>query len=118
MTATLARNGAAIARNVYGFDPFETLRRTWAFDYDVTRTEAGYQVELPVPGFNAAHIEVLFKDGVLAVNGKNDRRTFSRSFTVPEDVDVNTIEAQVADGLLTLTLQRKAEAQPKRIEVK
>jgi HSP20 family protein len=118
MTATLARNGNAIARDLLGFDPFEPLRRTWAFDYDVTRTESGYQVELPVPGFNASHVEVLFKEGVLSVRGKNDRRTFARSFTVPEDVDADTIEAVVADGLLTLTLHRKPEAQPKRIDVK
>jgi HSP20 family protein len=118
MTATLARNGNIIARDIFGFDPFEPMRRTWAFDYDVTRTDDGYRVELPVPGYNASQLDVLFKEGVLTINGKNERRSFARSFSLPDDVDPDAIEAAVADGMLSLTLHRKAEAQPKRISVK
>ncbi len=74
-------------QDLFGFDPFQALRSNWAFDYDVSKTETGYEVEVPVPGYNPEQIDVTFKDGVLSVNGKGDRRTFSRSFSVPEDVD-------------------------------
>lgn len=105
-------------RDLLGFDPFRSLGSNWAYEYDVTRTEGGYEVEVPVPGFKAEQIDVTFKDGVLSVNGKNDRRTFARSFTVPEDVDAENIDAHVSDGMLVLTLNRRPEAQPKRISIK
>ncbi|MBC5801349.1 MAG: Hsp20/alpha crystallin family protein [Candidatus Eremiobacteraeota bacterium] len=104
-------------RDLFGFDPFQNLRSNWAFDYDVSRTETGYQVEVPVPGYKPDQIDVTFKDGVLSVNGKTDRRTFSRSFTVPEDVDTERISARVENGMLLLELERRPETQPQRIAV-
>ncbi len=103
--------------NLLGFDPFQSLRSSYGFDYDVTRTENGYQVEVPVPGYSAPQIDVTFKDGVLSVAGKTDRRSFTRSFTVPDDVDSDAIEARVADGMLTIELARHPEAKPKKILV-
>ena len=127
MTTSLAENGVrsqasrsstyGLSRSALGFDPFATLRSNWAFDYDVTRTDAGYEVEVPVPGYRPEQIEITFKDAVLLVSGKSERRTFTRSFTVPEDVDQDNISAHVADGMLTLTLNRRPEAQPKRISI-
>ncbi len=105
-------------RDLLGFDPFQSLRSNWGFEYDVTRTEHGYDVEVPVPGFKPEQIDVSFKDGVLSVNAKSERRSFSRAFTVPEDVDQEAIEARVTDGMLVLSLHRKPEAQPRRIQVK
>jgi len=103
-------------RDLLGFDPLQFVNSP--FEYDVTRTESGYEVEVPVPGFKPEQVEVTFKDGVVSVNGKNERRTFARSFTVPDDVDVENIEAQINDGMLTLHLNRRPEAEPKRIEIK
>lgn len=105
-------------RDLLGFEPFRSLGSSWAYEYDVTRTENGYEVEVPVPGFKPEQIDVTFKDGVLSVNGKNERRTFARSFTVPEDVDTDNIEARVSDGMLVLSLNRRPEAQPKRISIR
>ncbi|MBV8066764.1 MAG: Hsp20 family protein [Candidatus Eremiobacteraeota bacterium] len=49
---------------------------------------------------------------------KSDRRSFTRSFSVPDDVDPDKIETRVDDGMLVLTLSRRPEAQPRRIAVK
>lgn len=105
-------------RDLLGFDPFQAHRSNYAFEYDVTRTENGYEVEVPVPGFKPEQIDVTFQDDVISVNAKSERRSFSRSFTVPEDVDGDKIEAKVENGMLVLTLARRPEAQPKRIAVK
>lgn len=102
-------------RDLLGFDPFQSMR---GFEYDVTRTENGYEVEVPVPGFKPEEVEVTYQDDVISVSAKSDRRSFSRSFTVPEDVDPEKIEAKVSDGMLLLTLSRRPEAQPRRISVK
>ncbi len=113
-----SRNGSwSPMRDLLGYDLFQNLRSNWAFEYDVTRTESGYEVEVPVPEYKPEQIDVTFKDGILAVSGKNERRTFARSFTVPEDVDADQIEAKVADGMLELSLRRRPEAQPKRIQI-
>jgi len=104
-------------RDLWGVDPFRNVRASYGFDYDVTRTENGYEVEVPVPGYSAAQIEVTFKDGLLNIAGKSERRSFTRAFTIPEDVNPDGIQARVADGMLTITLQRHAEALPKKIAV-
>ncbi|WP_292963059.1 Hsp20 family protein [Nitrobacter sp.] len=43
---------------------------------------------------------------------------FERAFTLSEDFDPDRIEAEMRGGVLTLTLPRAPEAQPKRIAVK
>jgi HSP20 family protein len=104
-------------RDLLGFDPFQNIRASYGFDYEVSRTENGYEVEVPVPGYNSSQIDVSFKDGILSVAGKTDRRSFSRSFTVPEDIDADAISARVQDGMLSLSLKRHPEAQPRKITV-
>lgn len=104
-------------RDLLGFDPFQNIRASYGFDYDVTRTEGGYQVEVPVPGYNPSQVTLTFKDGVISVAGETERRSFTRSFTVPDDVNSDAIQARVQDGMLTISLQRHPEAQPKKIQV-
>jgi HSP20 family protein len=129
MSNTLASNGSTTAsgreralawqlRDVLGIDPFHNLRSSFGFDYDVRRTEHGYEVEVPIPGYNSSQLEISVKDDVLTVLGKNEKRSFSRSFAVPEDVDQDAIDATVRDGILTLDMRRRPEAQPKKILVK
>jgi HSP20 family protein len=121
----LVRNGQAASlmqqsplQGLFGFDPFQGIVGNWDYGFEVTRTESGYLVEVPVPGFNSSSVEITLKDGIVSVNAKNERRTFSRSFTVPEDVDPEKISASVTDGMLSIALERHPAAQPKRIIVK
>ena len=46
------------------------------------------------------------------------RPSFSRSFTLPEDVDEENIKAESKNGILTITLPKTEKAQRGRIEVK
>lgn len=105
-------------QGLFGIDPLQAIVANWDYGFEVTRTENGYSVEVPVPGFNSTNVEITFKDGIVSVNAKNERRTFSRSFTVPEDVDSEKISASVTDGMLSITLERHPASQPKRITVK
>jgi HSP20 family protein len=99
-------------------DPFRLLTGGTSYGIDITRTETGYTVEVPVPGFKPDQIEVTLEDGMLTVKGRNEKRNFSRTFTIPEDVDEERIEANVEHGMLMLTLTLLPKAQPKRISVK
>ena len=115
-----ANGGSLLARplgELWG-DPFRNLFSMGQLSgMEVTRTESGYTVEIPVAGFRPDQIEASLEDGVLTVNGKSDKRSFTRSVIVPEDVDDENIEAKVQDGMLTLTLTLHPKAQPKRITI-
>jgi HSP20 family protein len=93
-----------------------------------------YTVEVELPGVRHDNVEVEVVGGdTLVVRGeKRDRREekgdgyifterafgrFERAFELPADVDPDGIEAAFADGVLTLSLPRKAES-AKRIDVK
>jgi HSP20 family molecular chaperone IbpA len=105
-------------REMLGYDPFRRFFSNVDPQIDVIRTEAGFEVEIPVPGFKTDQIELIVKENVLTLTGKNERRAFTRSLKLPEDVDSENIEASVDNGLLTLVLKRHPDAQPRRIEIK
>ena len=86
-------------------------------DFDIERTENGFTIEIPVAGYAPGQIEVTFEEHVLNIVGKNDRRSFTRSLMLPEEVDADGITAKVEHGLLTLTLPFVPKTQPKQIKV-
>ncbi|HET7815538.1 MAG TPA: Hsp20 family protein [Candidatus Baltobacteraceae bacterium] len=120
--SSLDRNGnrgSLLARpfaDLWGADPFRAFSGP-SYGVEIARTETGYTVELPVAGFKPDQIDVTLEDGVLTVAGKNEKRSFTRAFTVPEEVDADRIEANVEHGMLTMTLALQPKAQPKRIQV-
>jgi HSP20 family protein len=103
-----------------GFDPFRDFLPTWqqAAGIDVQRTESGYTVELPVPGFKPEEINVTIEDRTLTVAGESERRKFTRALLLPDEIDTEKIDARVQHGLLTLTLNLNPKARPKKIQVK
>ncbi len=106
--------------DVLGFDPFRNFFTGGGHfaGIEVTRTEqGGYSVEIPVAGYKADEIDVTLEDNVLTVVGKSDRRQFTRSLMLPDEIDGDNIGANVENGLLTLTLNVHPKAQPKKIAV-
>jgi HSP20 family protein len=113
-----------------GAAPAATPRRAAVNVYD-----AGGElvVQAEVPGFAERDLEVTFDKGVLQVKGtqkldaptgytllRQERTpaTFARSFKLPPDVDAERITAQLANGVLTVRLPKRPEAQPRTIAVK
>ena len=114
-------NGRGLVNDVFGFDPFRAFfgsTPTYGASGEVRKTQDGWDVELPVPGFKPEQIDVTVEDRVLTVSGKTERRTFQRSILLPEEIDAETIDAKVEHGLLTLGLHLHPKAQPRKIEVK
>jgi HSP20 family molecular chaperone IbpA len=114
--------GRGLVSDLFGFDP---LRAVFGAPYaggglngEVQKTEDGWNVEIPVPGFKPEQIDVTVEDRVLTVNGKTERRSFQRSILLPEEVDAETIDAKVEHGMLTLGLHLHPKAQPRKIDVK
>ncbi len=125
-------------------DPFREMAPFWpaqeqpvrfAPDFEVKETKAGFVFKADVPGIQEKDLEITMTGNRLTINGKRDAElgettdtyyacersygTFTRAFTLPEGTDGgNYIRADLNQGVLTLVLPKKAELQPRRIEVK
>lgn len=102
---------------------------------DVIEKEKEYVVKANVAGYDPEKIDITYNNNTLTIKGnfQEDKESqeegqyhlkecrmgsFCRTITMPGQVDTNKIEADVENGILSLRLPKKAEAQPKRIEVK
>jgi len=101
---------------------------------DVREGEKEYTMEVELPGLTEKDLEVNVENNLLTLSSKKEedrkeekknylvreRRSFEfkRSFSLPEDVQRDGINAEFKNGLLTLTLPKSLEAQPRKIEVK
>jgi HSP20 family molecular chaperone IbpA len=105
---------------LWDWEPFRSLmpgNLSNMYGIDVSRTQDGYDVEIPIPGFRPEDIDVTYQDGVVTVSGRSERRTFTRSLTVPDDIDEEKIEANVEHGVLTLRLRQLPQRAPRRISI-
>ena len=57
-------------------------------------------------------------EGAQAYRRERFSGSFKRAITLPEDVDPDNVNASYRDGVLHITVQRKEELQPRKIEVK
>ncbi|MGH7884797.1 MAG: Hsp20/alpha crystallin family protein [Thermodesulfobacteriota bacterium] len=106
----------------------------WSPKVDIVEKDNSYIVRAEVPGVSREDIDIDLKDNNLVIKGekkfeKKDEKdnyvrvessygSFQRSFYIDEKVDKNNISAKYKDGILEVTLPKKEEAAPKKIEVK
>jgi HSP20 family protein len=106
--------------------------RAWRPAAAISETETAYVVELEVPGVKREDVTIEVEDGRLAVTGEfktttedgaklhaRSRRTgrFEYRARLPRGVDADAIGAELADGVLTITVTKPETAQPRRIEI-
>ena len=103
---------------------------------DVKETEKAYVLEAELPGFDEKDIEVRLDGRNLTIESKKEvektgdtktdasylvreRRAshFTRSFKLPENADCENIAASFKNGVLSLEINKKAEAQAKLIKI-
>ncbi len=106
---------------------------TFAPPVDVYEDEHNITLKIEVPGIDEKDIDVRIENNTLVVHGErkfekeekeeNFRRverqygSFTRSFTLPNTVDTDHVQAQYDKGILKVQLAKKAEAKPKQIKV-
>ena len=101
-------------------------------DTDIVEGKENYLLLAELPGLAEKDFKVEHEQGVLTISGhwpeaakaettllRRERRTgeFCRSFTLPEDVDVEHITAQYQNGVLQLTLPKKEPVKPTTVKV-
>lgn len=118
----------------------------WRPAIDIHETDQAYLIEAEVPGIEPKDIEITLRNGVLTVSGEREYRhdskqasesnkesnaagreparvverrygRFVRRFTLPDTADEDAIDARADNGVLKITVPKKAQSQPRRIEV-
>jgi HSP20 family protein len=107
---------------------------SWAPVLDVFEDKDRFVIVIELAGLGPDDVEISVEEGTLAVSGERkfyesmdeagfhrvERRfgTFARSLSLPSTADVSRIEAGFEAGLLTITVPKKEEARPRKIQVK
>lgn len=103
---------------------------------NIIERDEDYLVEMAVPGINKENIHIELDGNKLSIRGESSESKevneenythrefsygeFTRSFTLPKDVDVQNIEADYKDGVLKITVPKPEVKKKvvKKIEVK
>lgn len=87
-----------------------------------------------MPGVKESDLELSLTGNRLTISGKREEEkkeqderwyayersygSFSRTFTLPQGVDSERVGAELKDGVLRVSIPKKPEMKPKKIELK
>jgi HSP20 family protein len=104
----------------------------WAPQIDVSHDDEKFTLEAELPGVDSEDVEINIEENVLTLKGekkemkkegKNYCRTerylgsFIRSFTLPDIIDKEKVEATFDKGILTITIPKHPKQVPKKIKI-
>jgi HSP20 family protein len=120
-----------------GWDPFEEARRTGRREvefvpcFEVKETKDSYLFKADLPGVREEDLDISITGNRLTVSGKREDEkkeegdryyalersygSFSRSFSMPEGVELDSARADLKNGELTIFLAKKPEIQARKI---
>ncbi|SRR5258706_4341029 len=128
-------------RDLFEWDPTAQLpsllgREMFAFipAFEVKETADAYVFKADLPGVAEEDLEITLTGNRLNVSGRREAEkseegesyyayeraygTFNRSFTLPEGVDPEHVEAELKHGVLMLRVPKRPEHHPKKISLK
>ena len=132
----------SLFRDLMRWDPFReiapmsTMDRLSEFDapFEVKETKEGYLFKADVPGIKENDLTINLTGNRLTISGKREEErkqehetyfsyersygSFTRSFTLPEGVEAEKVNASLKDGVLSILVPKAPEAQPKKVAIK
>jgi len=127
-----------INRLFNALDEGETSGATaaWVPAVDIHEYDDRFELYVDLPGVDPSDVEVTLANGVLTLSGERstakpvnkDRHEvqmriergsgkFYRRFILPDSIDSENIQARGRNGVIEITIQKQAKAQPRRIKV-
>ncbi|ATB35296.1 heat-shock protein Hsp20 [Cystobacter fuscus] len=131
-----------VMRDLLQWDPFRELPRGVAGgavtgflpSFEVKETKDSYVFKADLPGVKQEDLNISLTGNRLTLSGQRNEEkrdegethyvhergfgSFSRSFSLPEGIDAEHVQAELKDGVLNVVVPKKPEVQPKRILVK
>jgi HSP20 family protein len=115
-------------------DTFTRDGNNWTPAVDIKESDNDIRIDLELPGLRPEDVEITAENGLLTIRGekRSERKegeegrfhvversygTFMRTFTLPQGVDENQIQAEFSDGVLSVRIPKAALPQPKRIQI-
>lgn len=105
----------------------------WTPRVDIAETDLDFNIKVEIPEIKQEDIKITIDNGVLNIRGERKREkedktvkyhriernygSFLRSFSMPDNVAEEQIEAQFKEGVLTLRLPKTEKSKPKQIEI-
>jgi HSP20 family protein len=135
------RNGSffpTFFSNYFNDEVLNSLGSAYLPATNISENEKAFNIELSVPGFDKDDIKIEIEKDVLKISAQNEMKneekdenekvlrrefkksSFTRSFTIPEDIDTDNISAVQKDGILQITLPKQDKAiedKVKKIEI-
>jgi HSP20 family protein len=106
----------------------------WSPTADISETDKEYLIRAELPAVKKEDLKVTIDQGMITISGERKQQkedktekyhriesfqgTFSRSFSLPDDVDGAAIRCESRDGVLTVHLPKKEQKKSTPIEVK
>ena len=111
----------------------DLISGTWNPSVDIYETENALVLSAEIPGIDENDIEIKIENNTLTLQGerKFEKETkeenyhriersygsFFRSFTLPNYVDVDKIEAEHENGVLKVSMPKKTELKPRKVKI-
>src|SRR5690348_3918258 len=111
----------------------ESTLTAWAPAVDVYETENELVIKADLPDVSDKDLDVRVENNMLTIHGERKFEqkvkeenylrmersygSFTRSFSLPKSVNTEAIKAEYKDGVLNITLPKRAESKPKQVKV-
>ncbi len=111
-----------------------SLRGSWMPAINILEKEGAIIISADLPGLRAEDVEVTVEEGILSIRGERKLEEtsegdtyhrverqyglFERTFSVPNSVDTENINARFKNGEMILTLPKREESKPRSISIK
>ncbi|MFW5823600.1 MAG: Hsp20/alpha crystallin family protein [Marinobacter sp.] len=108
-------------------------RSDWAPAVDIKENKESFVIDAELPGMEKDDVKVTVHEGVLTIQGERKQEeetgddkhhrvervygSFTRRFTLPDNVDPDSVRAKFKNGILSLTLNKVEPVEPRSIEV-
>ena len=106
----------------------------WSPTVDIAETPEEFQIKAELPEVRKEDVKVSVDRGVLRIEGERRQEkeekgkkfhriersygSFLRTFTLPDNVEEDNVQAEFKDGMLNVRLRKSEQAKPRSIDVK
>lgn len=129
--------GMPSLHRMFDWEPAVSSQSSFSFaapSVDVSEEDKAFKITAELPGLETKDVDISVTGDMLVIKGEKKQESekkeenyymsersygsFQRSFALPEEIDRDKIAADLAKGVLTITLPKMAEAQKRAQKIK